>query len=107
MTDGQRGAGADRDVRIIDVVRSLRPGEVVSYGDIAVDAGVGRQARRVGQLLAASDDDSVPWWRVVNAAGRLVPGLEAEQEALLIAEGVDVAGGRVRRAAYGRFRRHP
>lgn len=107
MTDDRRRTGAERDQRIIDVVRSLRPGEVVSYGDIAIDAGVGRQARRVGHLLASSEDESIPWWRVVNSAGRLVPGLEAEQAALLADEGVEVAGGRVRRAAYGRFSRRP
>ena len=29
----------ERDQRIIDVIRSLGPGEVVTYGDIAEDAG--------------------------------------------------------------------
>ena len=29
----------ERDQRIIDVIRSLREGEVVTYGDIAEDAG--------------------------------------------------------------------
>lgn len=86
-----------RDQRILAVIRSIAPGEVVSYGDIAADAGYPRQSRRVGHLLAGSDLD-LPWWRVVNAAGRLVPGLEVEQAALLAAEGVEVRGGRVRRS---------
>lgn len=107
MTGAPRAAGADRDQRILDVIRALRPGEVVSYGDIAADAGVGRQSRLVGWLLATADDDSLPWWRVVNSAGRLVPGLEAEQAALLRGEGVVVDGARVRRADYGRFSRRP
>lgn len=95
-----------RDRQILDVVRALREGEVVTYGDIAADAGHPRQARLVGRLLATSTDD-LPWWRVVNANGRLVPGHEPEQAALLRSEGVEVTGDRVRRAAYGRFSRRP
>jgi hypothetical protein len=41
----------------------------------------------------------------VNAVGRLVPGHEREQSALLIAEGVEVRDGKVRRARFGRFAR--
>jgi methylated-DNA-protein-cysteine methyltransferase-like protein len=94
----------ERDRRIIDVIRSLRDGEVVSYGDIAADAGYPKLSRLVGSLLAGSDLD-LPWWRVVNSAGRLVPGSEAEQAQLLRAEGVTVESGRVRRAPFGRFSR--
>ncbi len=92
----------DRDRRILDVIRSLREGEVVTYGDIAADAGYPKLSRLVGRLLAVTDDD-LPWWRVVNSAGRLVPGHELEQAQLLRAEGVMVSDGRVRRALVGRF----
>lgn len=95
-----------RDRQILDVIMALREGEVATYGDIADDAGHPRQARLVGRLLATGTGD-LPWWRVVNAAGRLVPGHEAEQAALLRREGVEVVGGRVRRAVYGRFSRRP
>lgn len=94
----------ERDQRIIDVIRSLRDGEVVTYGDIADVAGYPKMSRLVGRLLAATDDD-LPWWRVVNAAGRLVPGHEREQTALLKSEGVTVVDGFVRNAPMGRFRR--
>jgi methylated-DNA-protein-cysteine methyltransferase-like protein len=94
----------DRDRRILDVIRSLRDGEVVTYGDIAADAGYPKLSRLVGRLLALTDDD-LPWWRVVNSAGRLVPGHEREQSQLLRAEGVTVTEGRVRRAPVGRFSR--
>lgn len=93
----------ERDARIIDVVRALREGEVVTYGDIADTAGYPRLSRLVGRILATSDLE-LPWWRVVNAAGRLVPGNEREQSALLRAEGVTVQDGRVRRAPIGRFK---
>jgi len=93
-----------RDQRIIDVIRSLREGEVGTYGDIADVAGYPKMSRLVGRILATTDDD-LPWWRVVNAAGRLVPGNEREQSALLTGEGVTVANGHVRNAPSGRFRR--
>lgn len=96
--------GPDRDERIIAVIRSLREGEVVTYGEIAEDAGCAKMSRLVGRLLATVDDD-LPWWRVVNSTGRLVPGHEREQIALLASEGVTCADGRVRAARYGRFRR--
>ena len=42
-----------------------------------------------------SDELNLPWWRVVNANGRLVPGHEIEQTRLLASEGVDCRDGRV------------
>ena len=94
----------DRDVQILAVIRSLKSGEVVTYGEIAEDAGYPRLSRLVGRLLAQSDDsDELPWWRVVNCNGRLVPGHETEQAALLRAEGVLVTANRVRLATFGRF----
>ena len=96
---------AESIARIVDIVRSLRPGEVVSYGDIAEDAGLPGRSRLVGHVLASNDDPELPWWRVVNSVGRLVPGNEREQAARLRSEGVIVREGRVRVAAYGRFSR--
>ncbi len=93
-----------RDQRILAVIRSLREGEVVSYGDVAEDAGYPRMSRLVGRLLAVTDDD-LPWWRVVNIVGRLVPGHEREQAQLLRDEGVTVTDGKVRAAPVGRFSR--
>jgi hypothetical protein len=40
---------------------------------------------------------AVPGWRVATAAGRLVPGLEAEHARRLAAEGVICERGHVRR----------
>ena len=84
----------ERDQRIIEVIRAIGAGEVATYGGIAADAGFPRQARLVGRLLATIDDD-LPWWRVVTSVGRLVPGHEREQAALLREEGVRVERGRV------------
>ena len=76
------------------VIRALRPGEVVTYGEVAADAGRPGAARAVGHLLAVCPAD-MPWWRVVTAAGRLVPGHEAEHARRLVAEGVALRDGRV------------
>jgi methylated-DNA-protein-cysteine methyltransferase-like protein len=92
----------ERDQRILDVIRALREGEVVTYGEIAEDAGYPKRSRLVGHILATTEED-VPWWRVVNSVGRLVPGHEREQSAILRSEGVKVGEGRVRKARFGRF----
>jgi methylated-DNA-protein-cysteine methyltransferase-like protein len=76
------------------VIRDLPPGEVSTYGEVAREAGFPGAARAVGHLLSAGAD--VPWWRVVAANGRLVPGHETEHARRLRAEGVDVRDGRVR-----------
>lgn len=76
------------------VLQSLRPGEVVTYGEVAAEAGFPGAARAVGRILATGGDD-VPWWRVVTASGRLVPGHESEHARRLGAEGVAVADGHV------------
>ena len=85
----------ERDRRILDVIHSLREGEVVTYGDIAEDAGYPKRSRLVGHILANTDED-VPWWRVVRADGSLAKG--DRQRALLEDEGVPFRGARVNMA---------
>ena len=77
----------------IRVLENLEPGEVVSYGEVAEQAGFPGAARAVGNLL--KNTDGLPWWRVVNASGRLVPGGEARQARLLRQEGVGVKNGKI------------
>ena len=95
---------SDLEDRVLDVLRALTPGEVVSYGDVAEDAGFPGRARAVGRILAVTAEP-VPWWRVVTSNGRLVPGHEAQQASRLRSEGVAVRGGRVVAARVGRFHR--
>jgi methylated-DNA-protein-cysteine methyltransferase related protein len=86
----------DFRARVETVVAALRPGEVVSYGDVAAEAGFPGAARAVGRIMASTAPGSrLPWWRVVTRTGRLVPGLEARHARLLRAEGVPVRDGRV------------
>jgi alkylated DNA nucleotide flippase Atl1 len=60
--------------RVLDVVESIPPGQVMSYGDIAEYLGQGGP-RQVGRVMAVWGD-GVPWWRVVHANGGLLPGHE-------------------------------
>ena len=76
----------ERNARILAVIRSLREGEVVTYGDIAEDAGFPKLSRLVGRLLATVDDD-LPWWRVLPSDGRLYRSHAPAQQSLLEVEG--------------------
>ncbi len=67
------------------VLGATEPGDVMTYGEVAAEAGFPGAARAVGNLLRSSDD--LEWWRVVSAAGRLCPGLEADHAQRLRAEG--------------------
>ncbi len=90
-------------VSVRRAIKRLGAGEIASYGEIAREAGFPHAARAVGQLLARGDED-LPWWRVVTSTGRLVPGEEQRQSALLRAEGVAVGDGHVTGLARGRHR---
>jgi len=78
-----------------ETLRDLRPGEVVSYGFVAEQAGYPGRARGVGAYLASSPD-APNWWRVVAATGQLRAPRPDRQAELLAAEGVDVVDDRVR-----------
>ena len=60
--------------RVLDVVDSIAPGSVMSYGDVAEFLGEGGP-RQVGRTLALWGG-GVPWWRVVHADGSLLAGHE-------------------------------
>ena len=85
------------ELEVHRVLQGLGSGEVVTYEDVAREAGFPGAARAVGSLLARTDIP-VPWWRVVTAGGRLVPGHEREQAAMLRGEGVRVVALRVQPA---------
>jgi methylated-DNA-protein-cysteine methyltransferase-like protein len=80
---------------VLAVLDALPAGEVITYGEVAAEAGRPGAARAVGRVMATSDT-RVPWWRVVAADGRLAPGKEDDQRRRLRAEGVDVGERRVR-----------
>lgn len=58
--------------RIWQVVAAIPRGQVATYGEVAIRAGMPRGARRVGNVLRQLPKDSrLPWHRVVNAQGRI------------------------------------
>ena len=61
---------------VYDVVRSIPPGRVMTYGSVAASVG-SRAPRAIGRIMAHSGGD-LPWWRVVYADGHLLPGYEAQ-----------------------------
>ena len=79
-----------------DVLRSLRPGEVLTYGEVAAEAGYPGAARAVGNYLRRTDDE-VPWHRVLGAGDRIVSRCADEQRELLLSEGLLVDGAKVSR----------
>jgi len=96
-------AAPDFEGAVLEVIRSLGPGEVATYGEIAAEAGFPGAARAVGNLLRRSE--GLPWWRVVSAGGRLAPGDEGEQAVRLRAEGVRLtAAGKVAPSALRKAR---
>ncbi len=82
--------------RILEVVAATRPGDVLTYGEVAREAGRPAAARAVGSALARHGAQ-VAWWRVVSASGRLVPGREGDHRDRLEAEGVPCEGHRIAR----------
>ena len=79
---------------VVRVVRSVPFGRVVSYGQVAVYLGFPRAARGVGWVLRQTKREELPWWRVVNNAGRIsIKNWEhpaEEQRERLRSEGVEV-----------------
>lgn len=73
---------------VYEVVSQIPVGKVSTYGGIALLLGVPQCSRMVGCALKEVPDElSIPCHRVVNTAGRLVPGW-VEQKQLLLAEEV-------------------
>jgi alkylated DNA nucleotide flippase Atl1 len=82
---------------VLAVVERIPPGRVMTYGAIAEYLGRGGP-RQVGTVMARYGG-SVPWHRVVNAAGRVVPGHEGEALRRLRADGTPLRGDKVDLAA--------
>lgn len=77
-----------RTDQILERVRAIPEGWVRTYGDIDP-----RAPRIVGLVLSQTEDEDLPWQRVVRADGSLAKG--AHQRELLLREGVPMRGDRV------------
>lgn len=92
--------------RIIAAIKKIPRGRVCTYGNVADVAGLPRRARLVGTVLRQTPASrGLPWYRVINASGRISFPLGsdsyARQRKQLESEGVDFVGGRVDLARYG------
>lgn len=75
---------------ILSVVAEIPEGKVATYGQIARLIGRDKNARLIGKVLGMAEKyGEYPCHRVVNHAGRLVPGWP-DQGVLLQQEGVEL-----------------
>ena len=79
----------ERAQRVLARIRATPPGFVRTYGDVSPGA-----PRFAGAVLAATEDPSLPWHRIVRADGSLAKG--ERQRALLEAEGIPFLPDRAR-----------
>ena len=56
---------------VLDIVRRIPAGIVLTYGDVARQAGNPRAARAVGAILRANHDPAIPCHRVIRRDGTL------------------------------------
>lgn len=90
--------------QVFIVIHQIPKGKVSSYGEVAKMAGYPGYARHVGKALANLPKDSkLPWFRVINSAGKIsLKGNDLlRQKQKLEAEGVEVnESGRVKMQLY-------
>ncbi|MBS7525636.1 MGMT family protein [Fusibacter paucivorans] len=81
--------------RVIDIIKRIPPGYVMTYGSIAECAGNPRASRQVSRILhSMTAKYDLPWHRVIRKDGSIALPNEAgglEQIVLLTAEGVEVS----------------
>ena len=85
---GPPGPRTPRPPRVGAVVANLAPGEVLTYAEVATEAGHPGAAQAVANVLRRVED--LPWWRVIPTGGRLYRTHVRVQAPLLRAEGVAV-----------------
>jgi methylated-DNA-protein-cysteine methyltransferase related protein len=70
---------------VIFTIQQVPYGKVASYGQIAAYVGIPRAARQVGWILNQNEGKiEVPWWRIVNNAGRItIKGCKYSTPALM------------------------
>jgi len=60
--------------KIYDMVSRIPKGKVATYGQIAKLIGYPNHARYIGRALSQlENNNNIPWYRVVNAKGKISP----------------------------------
>ncbi|WP_010283480.1 MGMT family protein [Bacillus timonensis] len=79
---------------VIQIIKQIPPGKVMTYGQIARLAGSPRGARQVVRVLhSMSKKYNLPWYRVINSKGEIAildEETHAAQVIFLENEGVEV-----------------
>ncbi|WP_172370356.1 MGMT family protein [Sporosarcina jiandibaonis] len=90
--------------RVVNIIQSIPPGQVMSYGQVAAAAGNPRGARQVVRILhSMSEKYALPWHRIINAKGE-ISFSGKDQRGMLEAEGVEFGlNGKIDLAAYRWF----
>lgn len=73
---------------VVAVVSDLHAGQILTYDEVAIEAGHPGAAQAVANVLRRVP--GLPWWRVVPQGGRLYRTHAPTQRPLLEAEGVEV-----------------
>jgi methylated-DNA-protein-cysteine methyltransferase related protein len=95
--------------RAVNIIAGIPPGKVMTYGQIAEQAGSPRAARQVVRILhSMSEKYKLPWHRVLNSKGEI--GFRGEEQMMtqrlsLEAEGVHFIGSN--RIELGEYQYHP
>lgn len=57
--------------KVLQVVRTIPQGRMMTYKEVAKQAGNGRAARAVGMFMSRNFDPSVPCHRVIRSDGKM------------------------------------
>ncbi|PID16097.1 DNA methyltransferase [Sporosarcina sp. P34] len=78
----------------VAIIQAIPPGRVMTYGQVAAEAGNPRGARQISRILhSMSAKYELPWHRIINAQGGISTPENAQskgetQRERLLAEGV-------------------
>ena len=92
--------------QVLEIIKSIPYGTVMTYGQIATYAGNPRGARQVSRILSGmSTKYNLPWHRVINSKGGISLSGEAGfvQGELLASEGITVENKQVNLKEYQSF----
>lgn len=84
--------------KVIEVVKKIPRGSVMTYGEVAKYAGNAKASRVVGSIMAKNADKTVPCHRVIRSDGAIgdYNGLQGKSKSeLLKKEGVVFKGNKI------------
>ncbi len=79
--------------RVKEIVKNIPKGSVMTYREVAIEAGNNKAARAVANVMAANYEPSIPCHRVIRSDGQLGGynrGGEVKKRILLEREGVSL-----------------